>query len=478
MYELKWEPFAWQRGHFTSNDQAAKRAAQEGRFSKSDSVITRWMALHTIPPGRGPAVVVDELGAMLAATPALGATRSCVWAALTEAALAGFLSAPLHLTGVRASSGELSVRAHVSLDIAACVSLYADGGGDEALAIVLRHVANTRPILAPLPNPPPPAPPPQLAAGYCGVVGCPAHRTDAGEAAEKAEADAFSLTRMYADCTNDCCFGGPSAGVAPQPAGLLAQLHSFQRATLAWALSREAQPRPLPLHPQVRALKTGGGQTLYWDDGGGALGGESSKKGRRFGLSSPVDPPLDFRGGIIADELGLGKTVEVLALILSTKGQAPQPPAPGAPGSATFVAKGSTYRLSADTLALVETEAAEKLGLRRSGRRGAGRTGPAAAAAAEEHVIYVSSATLVVVPSPLLDQWRREIKQHVAPSGLRVCVLATKQEAAAEEASQLARFDLVLTTTEVVGAHTQWADPTGSRPGPLLRVHWLRLVVD
>jgi hypothetical protein len=144
--DRKWEPFAWQRGHFISNDQAAKRAAQGGRFSKSDSVITRWMALHTMPPSRGPAVQVDELGPMLAATPAQGATRSCVWAALADAALAGLLSAPLHLTGVRASNGELSVRAHVSLNIAACVSPYADDG-DDALAIVLRHVANTRPIL-------------------------------------------------------------------------------------------------------------------------------------------------------------------------------------------------------------------------------------------------------------------------------------------------------------------------------------------
>jgi SWI/SNF-related matrix-associated actin-dependent regulator of chromatin subfamily A3 len=309
-------------------------------------------------------------------------------------------------------------------------------------------------------------------------VGCPFHRTDAGEAAKKAEADAFSLTRLYADCTSDCCFGGPAAGAAPQPAGLLAQLQGFQRATLAWALSREAQPQLLPLHPQVRALKTGSGQTLYWDDGGGALGGgaSSKKEGRRFGLSSPVDPPLDFRGGIIADELGLGKTVEVLALILSTKGQAPQPPSPGSPGAASFVAKSSTYRLSADTLAQVDIDAAEKLGLRRSGRRGAGRIGRAAAAGAEEHTIYMSRGTLVVVPSPLLDQWRREIKQHVAPNGLRVCVLDTKQEAAAEDPCRLARFDLVLTTTEVVGATPQWADPTG--PGPLLRVHWLRLVVD
>ena len=139
---------------------------------------------------------------------------------------------------------------------------------------------------------------------------------------------------------------------AQQPPGMTVELRPYQRQTLAWMLDHEAQP--------------GGINACFWerrkvlDDAGQPpheyyycpLAGELLDK-----------PPPVMGGGFVCEEMGLGKTVEALALVLAR-------PAP--PDSA-------------------------------------------------------ARTTLIVVPQSLLDQWETEIEQRVEPGRLRTLVFNSKE---------------------------------------------------
>lgn len=103
-----------------------------------------------------------------------------------------------------------------------------------------------------------------------------------------------------------------------QPEGLLATLLPFQRRSLAWLLEREgvgitldgstfveASPRPFSLWTEVNE-----GNYTWWFN---RLTGELIDE-------EPVLP--EIHGGMLAEEPGLGKTVEIIALILCN----PAPP--------------------------------------------------------------------------------------------------------------------------------------------------------
>jgi hypothetical protein len=506
--ELRWAPY----------DDPMRLVIDVGRFVPFDAKTTSWVTLHV---DAGGASAAGALGPLLAVGRALGAARSaCVWGALHACALhalnrgadadgdaagAGLLFAPLTLTGARRRTGELCVRASVALSVPACCTLLrgraTDADGD-ALALILRHLAATRPMLAPPPAPPLRPPAPSSPAGFCGVAGCAAHRASAGAAVEAAMGDCFSLERLYADSVNDDA-NTPSA--APPPAGLTATLQPFQKSTLAWALAREQPPGLLPLHPLIRGLRLSDGRVLYWDDGLAAS--PTAAVAPRFGLAPPVGSPRDVRGGIIAEEMGLGKSVISIALILATKGVKPPIPdkhaeessaaaaaendeaagqqggaaakrggAKGGPSGAAGAAAAAPewYLLSDAAVADEENAVAATLGLRRSGRRRVAGGGAGGAAAA--HRIHMSPATLLVVPRPLLAQWLSELARHVAPGALRVHVF-TKSDATPPEVLA-SSYDLVLTTFDVLAAQPCWQEANSTPPSPLLRVHWLRVMVD
>ncbi|KAG8798985.1 hypothetical protein FRC16_006130 [Serendipita sp. 398] len=101
-----------------------------------------------------------------------------------------------------------------------------------------------------------------------------------------------------------------------QPKALQCQLLPFQRRTLFWMLNREG----LTISPrgQVQELSETGAPSPFWEQvstPGGAtrflnrISGELSKE-EDMELLEPI------RGGILAEEMGCGKTVESIALIL------------------------------------------------------------------------------------------------------------------------------------------------------------------
>ncbi|WVQ81722.1 hypothetical protein IAT38_003847 [Cryptococcus sp. DSM 104549] len=207
------------------------------------------------------------------------------------------------------------------------------------------------------------------------------------------------------------------------------------------ALTADFDASKLPFHPSPPGIANGQllvdllphqSQGLQW-----MIEHEHPKYPQR-----PGDPAVQFwarrkgeypelgKGGIIADGMGLGKTLATLALVLATKN---------------------------DTVG-------DK----------------------------VSNATLIVCPLSVLSNWEKQIKDHVAPNGLSVCTYygaAVKSKNIS--AKKLGEFDVVLTTYQVLMAEMGEVVPAppaakGKKPkaptmkggSALSKVSWKRVVAD
>jgi len=159
-------------------------------------------------------------------------------------------------------------------------------------------------------------------------------------------------------------------------------------------------------------------------------------------VSSYHGPALDIRGGILAEEMGLGKTVELITLITLHK------PAP----------------MSADRV----WEEGQHKHLRRS------------------------SATLIVTPPSILQQWKQELAAH-APhlkvwhyEGLRGGHGTMHN---GELVAKLLAQDVVLTTYNVLASEVHYTGAKRdrnlryekryeSRRSPLVQIYWWRVCLD
>ncbi|PIN04982.1 hypothetical protein CDL12_22477 [Handroanthus impetiginosus] len=85
---------------------------------------------------------------------------------------------------------------------------------------------------------------------------------------------------------------------------------------------------------------------------------------------------------------------------------------------------------------------------------------------------YLSSATLVVVPSNLVDHWKTQIERHVRPGQLRVYIWGDQKKK--PSAHILAwDYDVVITTFNRLSA--EWGPRKRS---VIMQVHWLRVMLD
>ncbi|KAG8391128.1 hypothetical protein BUALT_Bualt01G0155700 [Buddleja alternifolia] len=86
--------------------------------------------------------------------------------------------------------------------------------------------------------------------------------------------------------------------------------------------------------------------------------------------------------------------------------------------------------------------------------------------------LYLSSATLIVVPSNLVDHWNTQIERHVRPGQLRVYVWGDQKKK--PSAHNLAwDYDVVITTFNRLSA--EWGPRKRS---VLMQIHWLRVMFD
>ena len=222
---------------------------------------------------------------------------------------------------------------------------------------------------------------------------------------------------------------------AQQPAGVVTPLYGYQRQALAWMLDQEGRPG---------GLNAAFWETRAWADSSNGSSSSEPDLYYYFPLAGELRlaAPPSTTGGMLVLQMGLGKTLCVTSLIV-----------------ADMPAAKHAARQSSSTKSR-------------------------------------SAGTLVVMPTTLLAQWRREIEKSTAPGALRVTVYAPDHAGEASQLdhggrgapaagascnddggailTQLAAHDIVLTSYRTL---EQEASGRGGAK-VLTRIHWRRIALD
>jgi hypothetical protein len=224
--------------------------------------------------------------------------------------------------------------------------------------------------------------------------------------------------------------------------GLTVELLPFQSQSLQWALERETVPGGIQTFwwaklPEVEGMK----ETLYYNP---IVGRISTEK------------PHLVRGGIIAEAMGLGKTVISLALILQNP--APPVPASGSQASSIPVPDQMHERL---TSCFRDPDLYGRTSLTNA-KRGS----------------VLSQGTLVVCNVSLVGQWVAEAKSKLKNPGL---VYPYYGQSRMRNPLTLAMNAIVVTTYETLASdatyHANKSSDASYCP-PCEQVRWWRIICD
>ncbi|KAF4455033.1 hypothetical protein F53441_2594 [Fusarium austroafricanum] len=268
-----------------------------------------------------------------------------------------------------------------------------------------------------------------------------------------------------------------------QVPGLKSELYPYQQRSSALMLQKEIEPDQV-LDPRLIHVKDQEGGSWYIDP----VVNTVLKEPRLYdGVS----------GGILAEEMGSGKTIICLALILATKELPTHPPEhflAGDPPTRKRLASLADMAASCATRNSVPWRQYFDLCKAQSGyeyerciealERNLGyyllpsyqpqRTTRFCTEVAlpKKQKIYLSSGSIVVVPTNLLAQWKQEIAKHT--EGLQF--LAVTKDQPLPEPEDLAKFDLILFSQSRLEALLRLEG--GVEQSPLSKVHFKRCIVD
>lgn len=234
------------------------------------------------------------------------------------------------------------------------------------------------------------------------------------------------------------------------PSTLLCKLRPYQKQALHWMVHLErgqtTDEAASTLHPCWEAYRLADKRDLvvYLN----SFSGEAT-------LEFPSTLQM-ARGGILADAMGLGKTVMTISLLLSNSERV------GSPCSQLMnVSSGESTELSKAMGASPDPpkKAAKFQGIDKQIR---------------QENILMDGGSLIVCPMTLLSQWKAEIETHALPGSLSVYV--HYGQGRSRDAKLLAQNDVVLTTYGLLASEFSSENTEGC--GALHSIRWLRVVLD
>ncbi|KAI5297768.1 hypothetical protein KEM56_004551 [Ascosphaera pollenicola] len=269
-------------------------------------------------------------------------------------------------------------------------------------------------------------------------------------------------------------------------------LYEYQRRSAAYMVQKESQETYF-LDPRLEEIQGPEG-AYYYDRVAGTV------------LSDKRLYP-DVKGGILAETMGYGKTLICISVIVATRGHLPRMmddphieliPDSNSTGARTLIemAAAANARYCLPWTSILHLAAGRRLFQKYRNAYVSHRDVVSSASKYSRRReqkacrLFVSSATLIIVPPNLVTHWLHEIEKHVdtTEAGLKTLVI-NDVKTKLPPAEELSEYDIVLFSKsrfgKEVGALNTYSlarrknsalDP--EEYSPLRQVYWLRVIVD
>ncbi|XP_028097411.1 DNA repair protein RAD5A isoform X1 [Camellia sinensis] len=234
------------------------------------------------------------------------------------------------------------------------------------------------------------------------------------------------------------------------PSTLQCELRSYQKQALHWMIHLEKgqgmDEAATTLHPCWEAYRLADKRELvvYLNS---------------FSGDATMEFPSTLqmaRGGILADAMGLGKTIMTIALLLAHSERG---------GSSSSPSTNEAFTENSDTSDISDQSPT----LPKKGSKFAGFD-----KLVKRKNLLIGGGNLIVCPMTLLGQWKAEIETHAQPGSLSLYVHYGQSRP--KDAKILAQSDVVLTTYGVLSS--EFSTENAEENGGLYSVRWFRVVLD